>query len=974
MHRPSSVRGTFLACALTLALAPGCEPASPLPSPSGPRETHAQALSCADSQVPVMTGTMTPSGLASASSIYAPAFDAWKVFDNVDTSASMWISNIGQLPVWLQYEWMDGARYVTRYALTFANGSLTSRAPRSWTLQGWTGSTWAVLDTRTNETNWLGVERREYTIASPGAYPRYRLHVTEDNDPRTGIEVISLAKFDLMGCAQDTTPPAPPTLLTFTPPSPSTVLATSLSGTAEPDATVRLFTGSGCLGSPVLTTTASPSGTFSFSPTTTANGVSSFSAKAVDGQGNTSACSAAIGFLHDNVPPAIPSQLVFIPGSPNPTPTPKLTGRTEPAALVQLFSGPGCTGTPLARFTAHDVSGDFSFLVNAAANTTTVFSVRALDMVGNASNCSAAATYVHDSLPPSDPIVEAGLTPLSGGTFAGVLRARTEPEARVALFANADCSTPLGEEGAADDRGEVRLRLTPSQLGVTLFIRAVDAAGNASACVPFSEHCMAGFRDCDGNPANGCEVSVMDDAANCGACGTVCGGAASATGVCGGGTCGLGCVVGTFDCDGNAANGCESATPCARNTCEVTPEQELFITDLSVVEDPVRTTGAGAWTFGTLMRRMNGGLDPSELVRRWMKTWSQPQVVGFSFVPPRPAMTSIVLGPWEARSGGASAPLNFHIAPFRLLAIVNRLDLRQEGTHAGEGRFVFGITDAQGNPMPFTVILEYVLPGDGPEDIQRWARDWHELGQIPLGTPAYNAKLQALTDRFTGAFVAPGRFRGSAISQVRTNENSLEPLWELREFHFGPTGLAPAPLALTPDTFLTGSNQVVTFIQENLADVMAGTHQVPPLFHDQPFQAGSSLAPFFFLWDAPGVDPEARHRFALNTCNGCHTGETQTFFLHVFPRFATQPSGPSPFLLGTTVPDPLTGQPRTFDDLGRRREDLETLVCGRPPSLQLTTGLGGGASLRASHALDDAAPAAIPGFPPRSNLPPGRVH
>lgn len=34
--------------------------------------------------------------------------------------------------------------------------------------------------------------------------------------------------------------------------------------------------------------------------------------------------------------------------------------------------------------------------------------------------------------------------------------------------------------------------------------------------------CAAGFADCDGNPANGCEVEIADDQDNCGACGNVC--------------------------------------------------------------------------------------------------------------------------------------------------------------------------------------------------------------------------------------------------------------------------------------------------------------------------------------------------------------------------------------------------------------------------------------------------------------------
>ncbi|MDB4932426.1 MAG: hypothetical protein JWM10_4910 [Myxococcaceae bacterium] len=43
----------------------------------------------------------------------------------------------------------------------------------------------------------------------------------------------------------------------------------------------------------------------------------------------------------------------------------------------------------------------------------------------------------------------------------------------------------------------------------------------AGACVVAS--CTAGFGNCDGNPANGCETSVVADDARCGACTNVCG-------------------------------------------------------------------------------------------------------------------------------------------------------------------------------------------------------------------------------------------------------------------------------------------------------------------------------------------------------------------------------------------------------------------------------------------------------------------
>ncbi|MFY2558437.1 Ig-like domain-containing protein [Corallococcus terminator] len=937
------------------------------------------ACAASVNQVPDMTSATAPSGIVTASGVIdaEPEYDAWKAFDSVATGASMWISAIQQTPAWLAYEWTDGPRIISRYAIKYANGDITTRAPKNWTFQGWNGSAWVTVDTRIDEMGWLGSERREYTLSTPRTFSKFRLNVTDDNDPRTGVEVVSLARLELLGCVRDTVAPIVPVFTGFTPASPSTQTSTTLAGTTEAGATVRLFTGSSCAGSPLASVTANASGTFTRAFTMTVNTTSIFSAKAEDSVGNISACSAAISYVHDNLAPTTPFQLAFSPSGAGTQVTPLLQGRTEAGALVRVFQNSSCGGTPLTTTTANATTGNFSLNLSVGTNSVTTFTFRAVDAAGNTSGCSPTVAYTHDNLAPLPPTFTPGLVPFPQAPFVSAVRALAEPRTRIILFSNAGCTLPMGTEVALDNTGGALVPLLANQVGVTVFARVRDAAGNQSSCTSFTETCVTGFLDCDGNPSNGCETSMMDDAANCGACGTVCGGAASASGVCGAGTCGLGCAVGTFDCDGNAVNGCESATACAPGVCQVTPNRELLITDLSVVEDPVRTTGNGVWTFGTLMRRMNGGQNPSELVRNWLKTWEQDQFIEASFVPARTRIRPDVLGPWESRSGGPNAPLDFNTAPFRLLAIVNRIDLRSEGTHSGEGRFIFGVTTPSGQPMPFTVILEYMLPGDGPEDIQRWARDWHELGTLSLGTTAYNTKLQALTDRFTQSFVAPGHFMGSAIHQVRTNENVLDPLWELREFHFGPTGLAPAPVALTPELFHAGTPLVTNYVQQNLVPLMSGTHDVPAFFEGQPFLAGSALTPFFFFWNAPGADPEARHRFSLNTCNGCHAGETQTTFLHVFPRSAGSASAPSPFMTSLApTPDPVSPSTvRVFNDLGRRDDDLENLVCGAPQSLQAMTGSVGEAllaprSLSSAKNLDGA----VPGFPPRSNLPPGRVH
>ncbi|WPB78396.1 SBBP repeat-containing protein [Archangium violaceum] len=199
MRTLKTIRSTILTSGLALLAVPGCQGEEPTAAPSPDESvTRTQAVGCEVNQVPVMTSNTSPSGIATRSGVFSAAYEAWQAFDGTN---SMWISAVKQTPAWLAYEWTDGPRTISRYALTYANGSIITRAPKSWTFEAWNGTAWVVLDTRTNETGWSN-ERREYAVASPAPYARYRLHFTEDNDARTGVEVISLGKVELMGCPQ----------------------------------------------------------------------------------------------------------------------------------------------------------------------------------------------------------------------------------------------------------------------------------------------------------------------------------------------------------------------------------------------------------------------------------------------------------------------------------------------------------------------------------------------------------------------------------------------------------------------------------------------------------------------------------------------------------------------------------------------------------------------------------------------------
>lgn len=82
--------------------------------------------------------------------------------------------------------------------------------------------------------------------------------------------------------------------------------------------------------------------------------------------------------------------------------------------------------------------------------------------------------------------------------------------------------------------------------------------------------CANGYADCDGNPANGCETSVMDTASQCGSCALTCENPHGER-ACAAGLCTPSCAAGFADCDGDASNGCESdlSAPTTCGACGV---------------------------------------------------------------------------------------------------------------------------------------------------------------------------------------------------------------------------------------------------------------------------------------------------------------------------------------------------------------------------------------------------------------------
>jgi hypothetical protein len=138
---------------------------------------------------PLMTSNTTPSGIVSASSILATNYDAWKAFDG-NAATSEWLTANNTPTGWLAYEFTTPKK-VAKYIMNPATASAPSSVPRDWTFEGWTGSSWVVLDTVTGNSGTANVTRN---FVNTTAYIKYRINITLNNGSTlyTGIRELSL--------------------------------------------------------------------------------------------------------------------------------------------------------------------------------------------------------------------------------------------------------------------------------------------------------------------------------------------------------------------------------------------------------------------------------------------------------------------------------------------------------------------------------------------------------------------------------------------------------------------------------------------------------------------------------------------------------------------------------------------------------------------------------------------------------------
>jgi hypothetical protein len=354
-------------------------------------------------------------------------------------------------------------------------------------------------------------------------------------------------------------------------------------------------------------------------------------------------------------------------------------------------------------------------------------------------------------------------------------------------------------------------------------------------------------------------------------------------------------------------------------TTAVVANKELVVTDPTVLNDARASNATGGpWSFRFLIGQMAPvGSDPADFAAAWLSQFEIPNgtVNGF---PVDVRTTSTVRSMWPTTANGK---LDLSKAPFKLISIVNRMDLHAASN--GEGRFVYALVDQNGFAQSMTVIFEYGLPA---KDVntgatltrKSWASKFHALGTKAFGE-TYNAALQAVTDLFTRRNTSPLKPGGNSINQVRSNEIVMGGPWQMREFLLnatgGPlalrlstTGMTPADIAASSGT---PENQALASYINTSAALIHGAYASVPTS----LIGGQSNESFSWTAFAVAVDPVSRHDFAGQTCSGCHFSEvshpqTGAFlntggFYQIAPFNDTSPDGTArlaPFIRDFEIP------------------------------------------------------------------------
>lgn len=303
--------------------------------------------------------------------------------------------------------------------------------------------------------------------------------------------------------------------------------------------------------------------------------------------------------------------------------------------------------------------------------------------------------------------------------------------------------------------------------------------------------------------------------------------------------------------------------------------QELEIVDESIMND-VRTknTNNGPWSFGKVME----SLTPSEVLSEqfvldWLREWhalirqSRPEQAG--------KLYAKLICPWLKANPQnscnhdcthcAEEHLNLDQAPFRLIAISNRMDLGSKAHarfNSGEGRLVFAVTDGPADDslsenLATTIVVEFGLSNSlSPLE---WARAWHALSGFSDFGNDYKQQLEGITNAFM-----LNSYSGDNFLQLRINDRTFSDTNMFIEFGWNDSRTRLKSRGLSNTPHYQDLEELGVWVKTNQDEVLQDDYLLPSELLAGIVQLGDEIP------QIDTVDAETNEALRLGSCQGCH--------------------------------------------------------------------------------------------------------
>ena len=163
----------------------------------------AEEIQYTDNVIPRMTSNTSPSGVASASSVYdnTKGFQlAYLAFDRSTSQSNWWGPTANNISGWLEYDFKTD-KCITKYTIQPRDwAEFVYQSPRDWTFEAWdvSKSSWVILDTQKNITNWAVGYKKEFKFTNNKVYQKYRLNVSMIVDKNKDFHTLAIGELEMM--------------------------------------------------------------------------------------------------------------------------------------------------------------------------------------------------------------------------------------------------------------------------------------------------------------------------------------------------------------------------------------------------------------------------------------------------------------------------------------------------------------------------------------------------------------------------------------------------------------------------------------------------------------------------------------------------------------------------------------------------------------------------------------------------------